>query len=153
MVLSVRASDDGEVTNPSSARNVAAVVLVLAVPVAVASLVGDLSETNDPRPDYVIRPPEIPIALGLTLAALSVLLVIVSTAVIVSSWRWERPQPGWLSVLLPVLAVGAIVGLAWRVLTAAVIGANIGAGLMVLLGTPVVVALIVFAGISAWRRR
>ncbi len=152
-VKSIEASHDGDVATPSFLRTAAGAVLVLAVPFAVAWVVGDLSETNDPRPDHVVRPPEIPAALELTVGALSVVLVIASTAVLVWSWRRERPEPGLLSVLLPLVAVGAILGLAWRVITAAVIGANIGAGLVMLFGPPVVLVLILVAGISAWQRR
>ncbi|MDQ3570584.1 MAG: hypothetical protein M3396_08185 [Actinomycetota bacterium] len=138
---------------PSSVRNLGAVVLVVAFPVAVAWVIGDLSTTDDPRPDYAIRPPDIPPAMEHALGAFSLVAVVASTAALVWAWRREPPRPGWLSVLVPLVVAGAIAGLGWRVMTAGVIGANIGAGLTVLFGTPVVIALIILACVSAWRRR
>jgi hypothetical protein len=43
------------------------------------------------------------------------------------------------------MAAGFITGAGWRVMTAGVIGANIGAGLVVLFGSPLVAALLVWA--------
>jgi hypothetical protein len=51
----------------------------------------------------------------------------------------------WWSVLVPLMAAGFIAGAGWRVMTAGVIGANIGAGLVVLFGSPLVAALLVWA--------
>lgn len=115
--------------------------------------VGDFSETDDLRPAYFIRPPDIPAVVEHTVGGISLAAVITTTVALACAWRREPPEPGWLSVLLPLLAVGVIAALAWRVMTAAVMGANIGAGMIVLFGTPVVIALIAFATISAWRRR
>lgn len=50
----------------------------------------------------------------------------------------------WWSVLVPLMAAGFITGAGWRVMTAGVIGANIGAGLVVLFGSPLVAALLVW---------
>jgi len=49
------------------------------------------------------------------------------------------------SVLVPLMAAGFITGTGWRVMNAGVIGANIGAGLVVLCGSPLVAALLVWA--------
>lgn len=51
----------------------------------------------------------------------------------------------WWSVLVPLLAAGFITGAGWRVMTAEVIGANIGAGFVILFGSPVVAALLTWA--------
>jgi hypothetical protein len=45
----------------------------------------------------------------------------------------------------PVVAAGFIAGAGWRVLSAGVAGANIGAGFVVLLGGPMVLVLLVWA--------
>lgn len=58
-----------------------------------------------------------------------------------------------LSVLVPLVVVGAILGLGWRIMMTAVIGANIGAGILVLFGSPVILGLLILAGVSAWLRR
>ncbi len=51
----------------------------------------------------------------------------------------------WWSVLVPLMAAGFITGAGWRVMSAGVIGANIGAGIVVLFGVPLVAALLVWA--------
>ena len=140
-------------SEPTTRRRIAATVLVLAVPFAVAFLIGDLSTTDVADPDYVIRPPDVPDAVGWAFGVTSLVLVVASTAWLVQAWRREPPQPGFLSVLVPLLLLGVIVGAVWRVFTAAVIGANIGAGILMLFGWPIVVALVAFTGISAWVRR
>ena len=136
-------------TEPSTRRRIAATVLVLAVPFAVAFLIGDLS-TTDVADDYFIRPPDIPDAVGWALGVTSLALVVASTAVLVQAWRREPPQPGSLSVLIPLLLLGVIIGVVGRIFTAAVIGANMGAGMLMFYGWPIVIALVAFAGISAW---
>jgi hypothetical protein len=138
---------------PSLLRKVATTMLVLAVPFAVAFLIGDLSTTSVDDPDYFIRPPDIPDVAALVLGMASLVLVVTSTAVLVWAWRREPPQPGLVSVLVPLLILGVIAGAVWRVFTAEVIGANIGAGVLVLFGWPIVLALVAFAGIMAWVRR
>lgn len=145
--------DDGGVPTPRDLRRVAAVALVLGVPFAVAWLVGDLSTTAATDPDYAIRPPDIPAPVGQLLGALSLALVVAASAALAWSWHRDPPQPGLLSVLLPFVALGAICGFAWRVTTAAVIGANIGTGLVVMFGCPFVVGLLILSGVSAWARR
>jgi hypothetical protein len=51
----------------------------------------------------------------------------------------------WWGVLVPLLAAGFIAGAGWRVMTARVIGANIGAGFVVLFGGPIFVLLVAWA--------
>lgn len=140
---------------PRKMRTIAAVVLVLAVPFAVAWVIGETTITNvDPKyVDYVVRPPDIPVAVELIIGALSTALVVAATAALAWSWKLDPPDPGFLSVLVPLVVVGAILGLGWRIMTAAVIGANIGAGILVLFGSPVILGLLILAGVSAWLRR
>lgn len=51
----------------------------------------------------------------------------------------------WWSVLGPLLAAGFIAGTGWRVMTAGVIGTNIGAGFVILFSSPVVATLLTWA--------
>lgn len=142
-------------TEPRRMRKIAAVVLVLAVPFAVAWVIGETTITDvDLRyVDYVIRPPDIPAAVELVVGALSAVLVATASAALAWSWHQDPPDPGFLSVLLPLVILGVVLGLAYRILTAAVIGANIGAGLLFLFGGPFMLGLAIWAGISAWLRR
>lgn len=125
------------------------------MPIAVARVVGETTITDvDPRfVEYVVRPPDIPVGVELALGSLSAVLVGAATAALAWSWSREPPEPGFLSVLLPLVALGAILGFGWRVMTAAVIGANIGAVLLVVFGSPVVLGLVIWAGVAAWLRR
>jgi hypothetical protein len=82
----------------------------------------------------------------------SLFLAIAAVAALVWSWLTEPPPPGWAPVVAPLVVVGAIIGLAYRALTAAVIGANIGAAIMVIFGAPLVVGLLLASFVSAWRR-
>jgi hypothetical protein len=55
----------------------------------------------------------------------------------------------WWSALGPLVASAALIGFGWRAVTAQVIGANIGAGCVILFGGPLVLALLGWAGASA----
>ncbi len=63
-----------------------------------------------------------------------------------AAWlSWASVHSGfdlqWWSVIGPMLALGILLGLGWRVFTAGVIGANIGAGLYAFFIGPIIVAL------------
>jgi hypothetical protein len=140
------------VSTPSAIRNLAAFVLLATTPVLVVWFIGPTT-VDDVHPHYAMGPYPVPVALERIAAVSSLFLAIASVAALVWSWRTEPPRPGWASVVAPLVVVGAIIGLAYRALTAAVIGANIGAAIMVIFGTPVVVGLILVSFVSAWRRR
>ena len=118
--------------------------LVLAVPVAVWWRIGDRYSTLYPSPisSSVIRPfPVSPAAeraagRGAVLAA-----VVAATWLTWASLRHEFDLRWW-SVLGPLLLAGILAGFGWRVLTARMAGANIGAGCLILSGGPVVAALL-----------
>jgi hypothetical protein len=55
----------------------------------------------------------------------------------------------WWEVIGPLVVAGLMVGVGWRVLTAGVVGANIGAGLALMTGGPVVAALLLWALVRA----
>jgi hypothetical protein len=124
----------------------AAAMLLLAVPVLTWWLAGDQSTvalTADP--DYFVRPLHISPALERVLGCGSVLVAIVAALLL----TWASLRHGldlrWWSVLGPLLPAGALTGFGWRVLTAGVIGANIGAGLFTFFAGPVIVALLAWA--------
>ncbi|MEV5544505.1 hypothetical protein AB0L13_47775 [Saccharopolyspora shandongensis] len=113
--------------------------MTVAVPVVIWYLVGDLSSPgfSPAQLDYVINPlpisPFVEHGLGILAMAL----------IVASSWMLYRNQknglvryPTWI-ILGLLVATGLIVGFSWRVLTAGGIGANIGAGLMILFALPV----------------
>jgi hypothetical protein len=122
---------------------VAAVLLVLAVPVATWWLVGDQSTTSSDNADYLLRPPfrfsnRVTRALGT--GALAVTVAAATLLIVASASHSFNPK--WWSLVGPLLLLGILLGLGWRVLTAGVIGANIGAGLFVFAAGPVMLALV-----------
>jgi hypothetical protein len=124
----------------------AGAALLLAVPVMTWWLAGDQSTVPlSADPDYFIRPFRISPALERLLGCGSVLVAIV--AALQLTWASLRHvlDPRWWSVLGPLLLIGVLVGFGWRVFTAGVIGANIGAGFFTFFAGPVIVALLVWA--------
>jgi hypothetical protein len=123
---------------------VAGVVLVVAMPVASWWLVGDLStETADP--DYFLRPVDLGDTAQHVVGVGAVVLVAASAvALVVARWR-GRLDRRWWSVLVELVLAGGLCGAGWRVLTAGVIGANIGAGFVMVVVAPIVAALVSLA--------
>jgi hypothetical protein len=124
-----------------------AIALVLAVPVAAWWLIGDRYSTLYPSPisSSVIRPFPISPAAERAAGTGAVLAAIVAVA-----WlTWASLRHGfdlrWWSVLGPLLLAGILAGFGWRVLTARMDGANIGAGCLIMSGGPVVAALLGWA--------
>ncbi|GGK38865.1 hypothetical protein GCM10010124_34610 [Pilimelia terevasa] len=124
-----------------------AVLLLVAVPVAVWGLVGDLStyhgaEGDSLGPDRMYPPLDVSpqaarrwvtaAALAAPAAALALLWAVVTS----------RLDGRWLFVLLPLAAAGALAGFGHRVVTAGVIGANIGGGMVMLVLLPVACLLV-----------
>ncbi|MEQ3549163.1 hypothetical protein WIS52_01660 [Pseudonocardia nematodicida] len=114
-------------------------------------LVGDLTTVPAAdRPDRMVVLPEIPpvVEHGAGVLALGVLLgCLVAVA---------RGVSAWLSVALVVVA-GLLLGFTGRVVTAGVIGANIGGGIAVMVLVPVAAVLVLAAavtvGLAARRER
>ncbi|MFF0724429.1 hypothetical protein [Streptomyces sp. NPDC004134] len=123
---------------------VAAVGLVLACPVWVWWAVGQLDADFDDL-DYYMRPPELPPGLepalgisGMTVAVVCAVVLVAATALEWFDWRWWQ-------VIGPLVLAGIGTGYGWRILTAGGIGANIGAGFVMLFGVPALFATLVWA--------
>ncbi|MBB5084911.1 hypothetical protein [Nonomuraea endophytica] len=131
---------------------IAATGCVLATPVAVWWLVGDLS-VDVPQGtglDYAFRPPDVDPVVERVAGIGAVVVVVLTLGVLIWAARGRRFDGRWWAALVPALVAGAIVGAGARVVTAGTIGANIGAGLT-LVGGGVVVGLLLLwsAGWSA----
>ncbi|MDX3077390.1 hypothetical protein ACIP98_15075 [Streptomyces sp. NPDC088354] len=139
-------------------RPLAAVTLIASVPVAVWGLLGR-QEAAGFRPselDYLVRPLDVPAGVETGLGVVAALLAVAAATVLGMASRPgpERFDGRWWQVLGPLVAAGALAGAGWRVVTAGVIGANIGAGLVILLGGPLVAALLAWsAGRGLWLAR
>lgn len=135
----------------SAVQVIAAIGLVLATPVA-SWWVMDVIATSEQLldPDYAFRPipmdPTTKLLIGVT-AVTFVVAAVFALVLTDPDWHFVRR---WWTVVAPLLAVGAICGGGWAAMTAPVIGANIGAGLVLLGAPPVVVALLIWAPARWW---
>lgn len=135
-------------------------LLVLATPVAVWWLIGDLTDSEARRLaaegvalDYAVRPVGLGPAGDRIVGVLACVAAAIALGVLVRSTLVRGLDARWWTVLLPLVAAGALVGFAGRIVTAGGIGTNIGAGLTVLVGGPVLVVLLLVAAVGAWRLR
>jgi hypothetical protein len=124
-----------------------AAMLVVAVPVAAWGLWGqqDAAGFRPSELDYAYRPPQLPAGLDTGLGIAALVLALVAGAVLVQATRRRRLAADWWGVLVPLMLVGAAVGVGERVLTAGVIGANIGAGLAVFFMGPAIAGLLIWS--------
>ncbi|GAA4591852.1 hypothetical protein BJY16_000419 [Actinoplanes octamycinicus] len=132
----------------------AMIALVFAVPVATWWLVGDLTDpellAEHIELDYAYRAVSLGAAADRVLGMLACLIVAGTVPFLAWASITRRLRAGWWLVLLPLIVAGHLSGLAARVATAGVIGANIGAGLVLLLGLPVLLVLVSIAGVIAF---
>jgi len=139
----MRRSGNQEVAGERPARwpAVAMVALIVAVPVATWWAVGDLS-TDLPDPDYQIRPVAIGDTTEQVAGVSAAVLAVAAVVALIHAGRAGRFDRRWWPVLVELMVAGTLCGAGWRVLTAGVIGANIGAGLVLWVGAPIVAALV-----------
>jgi hypothetical protein len=138
---------------PTFVKFLAGLAPVLASPVITYALMGDQSSTKDPNPDYFLRPPTISPSTVTTLALIATVLALVGLGVLVPRWNEGSLHAAWKRVVVCLVICGILVGAFYRVATAAVIGANIGAGVMVLFAGPALLALLAGAFFSARKAR
>ena len=106
-------------------------------------LVGDLSYTGNTGEQGLDRLAEPPVSEG-TAQVLGAGSAVLLPLVLLIGWRWR-------AVLLPAVGLGAVVGAAGRVVTAGVIGANIGGGMVLLVSSLVLLPLAIWL-VAGWRR-
>jgi hypothetical protein len=138
---------------PTLVKFVAGLAPVLASPIITYALIGDQSTTKDPNPDYFLHPPAISPSTVTTIALIATVLALVGLGVLVPRWNEGSLHAAWKRVVVCLVISGILVGGFYRVATAAVIGANIGAGVMVLFAGPALLALVVGAFFSARKAR
>jgi hypothetical protein len=138
---------------PTAVKFLAGLAPVLASPVITYALMGDQSSTKDPNPDYFLHPPSISPSTVTTSALIATVLALIGLGVLVPRWNEGSLHGAWKRVVVCLVICGILVGGFYRVATAAVIGANIGAGVMVLFAGPALLALLVGAFFSARKAR
>lgn len=126
--------------------------LALASPVLAWVLIGDVSDTDLPNPDYMFQPPEVSTSVGFVVVAVAVVLVTCGGATLLAGFRRGLLATMDLMAAALLLGAGIVVGFAGRVMTARVIGANIGGGIMLMFGPFIVAGLLAFSAVL-WRRQ
>ena len=117
----------------------AAVTVVAAAPFAVWSWVGDQSRAGTDL-DYIRHPPTLSTTQEWVLFVASTLAVILGVVVLVKARAKGATRPPILAVTAIVASYAGAVGFGYRIVTAGVIGANIGGGLLLLAAPPVTIA-------------
>lgn len=123
---------------------VAAVGLVLACPIWVWWAVGQLDADFDDL-DYYMRPPELPPGLEPALGLSGMIVTLVCAGVLLVATWLEWFDWRWWQVIGPLVLAGIGTGVGWRILTAGGIGANLGAGFVMLFGLPTLIATLAWA--------
>ncbi|MEU8033630.1 hypothetical protein AB0C13_34280 [Streptomyces sp. NPDC049099] len=125
----------------------AATALVAAVPVAAWGLMEQQDAEGLPASelDHAFQPWDIADGTATVIGATALLVTAVAAALLVRATRRGALDWRWWSVLGPLTVAGLLAGVGWRVLTAGVVGANIGAGLTIMLGGPVVAGLMLWS--------
>lgn len=123
--------------------------LVVAAPALVVLLPGGWLDERGEGMTRNVDPPELPDALHVALAVAAAMVLIGSLLVLVSPEGRRARHRQDVSVAWPMLVAGLYVAFAYKVATAAVSGANIGAGLLFMLGVVTVPPLLALAGWNA----
>lgn len=100
-------------------------------------------------PDYAIHPPNIDPGHAHTIGVISLLAVAIAAAVLTAMIRSGRWRPCALGLVLSATLAFTYAGLAAQVMTAPVVGANIGAGILLLCAFPVGVCVILFTTVAS----
>ncbi|WP_431950012.1 hypothetical protein [Actinacidiphila sp. bgisy167] len=137
-------------------RTAAAVTLVVATPVATWGLMGrqDATGFEPAELDYLVRPFAVPEEAETAIGAVAAALAAGAALVLGRASRPgqpDRPDGRWWAVTGPLVAAGALTGAIWRTVTAGVVGANVGAGLAIMFGGPVVAGLVLWSLVRGLR--
>lgn len=135
-------------------RAAAVFVSVPALAIATAWWIGDLSSTLD-DPDYMLRPIDLSSETSWAVGFVATAACLVGAAAAVLLTRSGCCGRRLVAVLVPWWVLAVYLGLGYRIVTAGVIGANIGGGLFVLTSF-VVVPFAIGSSVAVWwatRRR
>lgn len=128
----------------------AGAALVGGVPVAAWGLMGQQNFAGLPASelDYAFQPWDIGDGVAAVAGGLALVLAVTGAVVLVRRSLRGAMDRRWWGVLGPLVALGLMAGVGWRILTAGGIGANIGAGLLIVFGTPIAAGLLLWS--LAW---
>lgn len=126
------------------------VLMIAALTVLAWSLGVLLSEDVD-EPDYLWEPVDVLVEQRLLSTALALAVVAVAAPAYTRLHRRGNALPE--DVTVPLLMIGAVIGIGYSVVTAPTIGANIGGGLFLMFGPLAVLALATVSIRAALRHR
>lgn len=125
--------------------------LVLAAPASVVLLPGGWLDERGQGMTRTVEPPNLPDALHVALAIVAAAVLVGSLFVLLSPAGRQACRRADVSVAWPLLLASLYVAVTYKVATAAVSGANIGAGLLFMLGVVTVPPLLGLAAFNALR--
>ncbi|HAS09147.1 MAG TPA: hypothetical protein DCS55_01295 [Acidimicrobiaceae bacterium] len=125
--------------------------LVFAAPAFVVLLPGGWLDERGEGMTRNVEPPDLPNVLHVALLVVAAVALVGSLFVLLSRTGRRACRRADLSVAWPLLVAALYVGVTYKVATAAVSGANIGAGLLFMLGVVTVPPLLALAGFNAVR--
>jgi hypothetical protein len=131
----------------------AGVAPVLAAPLITYAMIGDHSEIDLAHADYVVHPPAVSQATLTTYALFAGALALFGLGLLVPRWKEGSIDPRWKLIVTILVLCGMLTGGIYRVATFATSGANIGFGVLVLFGGPLLLALLAAAGVAAFKLR
>jgi len=123
---------------------------LLALPVAAWWLIGDLSEAGGS--DYMFRAPPFAEDHEQLIGMLATLVLVGCSVLFLSPARRAALERRDARAAVPLACLGIFLGFAYRVMTAAVGGANIGGGLMFMFGVAFVPSMLLLALVQLRRR-
>jgi hypothetical protein len=125
----------------------AGIVAVIATPIAAWWLIGDQTFTGGRRDnlDYMYRAPHLSGRIATLAGAVALAAVVTGAAVLYMEARRRRVDSRWLGVVMLLMVSGVVLAGMDRIVTAGVVGANIGGGFAIFFGAPTVVAFAVWA--------
>lgn len=133
----------------------AAIVLIATAPVVTWWVVGPQDEhvpgRNPDDYDRLFEPVRLGAQAELTVGLIATALAVAALARLVTASMHGRFDPRWWFTIIGFAAIGAGIGFGYRIVTAGVIGANIGGGIMILFGTPMILAT--FTASTTWAIR
>ncbi|MFI1989312.1 hypothetical protein [Actinoplanes sp. NPDC020271] len=125
------------------------IALVVAGTLAAWWGIGDMTDPDLLRqgiePDYGYEP----ITFGATgdrlIGIVACVVAVAAAVLLLGATVTRRLRAAWWFVLVPLVVTGLLAALVQRVLTAGVIGGNIGGGLLAMAATPIMLALVATA--------
>ena len=124
---------------------------MVATPIAAWWLIGDQTFTGGRREhlDYMYSAPSISGRTTATAGVIALVAVAAAIAGLSVAARRHLVDPRGLGVVALLMLAGVLLAGVGRIVTAGVVGANIGGGLAIFFGAPTVVALMVCAALRA----